>query len=427
MNSITFFLRAPKLKDKRPIYFSYRIDRNKKFAYPTGLKIEAKYWNAKKYRVRDSLRAELKNEINQFLEKLEKDAYQAMYKLANEKQAINGENLKYILDSLLHPERLEELNQPKTLHEFIDSYLKKAETKVNPKTGKKITYNTVRKYHQFVNELKNYEAIYKIQLDFDNIDLEFYENFIDMLQKKGQAKNNIGKHIKTLKTILNDATDKGINTNLKYKSPRFKSFSENSDAIYLNEAELQKLYKLDLSNYSKLEKVRDLFLIGCWTGLRFGDFSTIKPEYINEGFLHIEQHKTLGKVVIPLHSIVIEILEKYEGILPKPISNQKFNDYLKELGKLAEINEPVYKSITKGGQRISTKYKKWELITSHSARRSFASNLYKSGFPAKSIMQITGHKTESSFMKYLKLSPDEHAKLLQLHWQKSGAFLKVAE
>jgi integrase len=190
---------------------------------------------------------------------------------------------------------------------------------------------------------------------------------------------------------------------------------------------LQKIYSLDLSQKPQLEKVRDLFIIAAWTGLRFGDFTSIKPEFIKGDFLHIEQHKTLGKVTIPVHPIVLEILNKYKGILPPEISNQKFNEDLKKIGQLAELTEPVYKTITKGGVRISTKYKKWELITSHSGRRSFASNLYKSGFPAKSIMKITGHKTEEAFYKYIKLTPDEHAKLLQQHWLQQGAFMKVAK
>ncbi len=426
MANLKFKLRSGDPKKRQLIYVVYHMGKDA-FKYSTKIKVLPAHWNKSKERLRDKLNVEGKNEINSFLDTLIEKANKKIIDYQTSNKEINKKNLKNIFDEILSPEPEREEQNPLTFWDFINSYLEKVQDKVNPKTGKTVCYQTTRKYYQCANELKNYEKIHHTILNFDSIDLEFYENFVDMLRKKNQSNNNIGKHIKTLKSLLNEATEKGINTNLKYKSHRFKAFTETADAIYLNEAELQKLYKLDLSNYSKLEKVRDLFLIGCYSGLRFGDFNTIKPELIKDGFLHIEQHKTQGKIIIPLHRIVIEILEKYEGILPKPISNQKFNDYLKELGKLAEINEPVYKSITKGGQRISTKYKKWELITSHSARRSFASNLYKSGFPAKSIMQITGHKTESSFMKYLKLSPDEHAKLLQLHWQKNGAFLKAAE
>jgi len=427
MKQITFFLRSPNLKSKRPIYLSYRFNRNDKFVYPLPIQIESKYWNPKKYRVRDTLAAELKNTINIFLENLENEAYIQIAALVNDKKEITKPALKNILDNYLHPERIKPEEKPQNLHEFIQDYIKRSETKVNPNSGKQLSYYTIRKYYQFYEELKDYEKKFKITLDFDDIDLEFYENFIDMLREKNKANNTIGKHTKVFKAILNEATEKGINTNLKFRSKRFKAFSETGDAIYLNENELQKIYSLDLSKNTKLEKVRDLFIVGSWTGLRFGDFTSIKPEFIIGNFLHIEQHKTLGKITIPLHPIVLEILNKYKGHLPKAISNQKFNEYLKEIGKLAELTEPVYKTITRGGKRISTKYKKWELITTHTARRAFSSNLYKSGFPAKSIMQITGHQTDTSFMKYLKLTPDEHAKLLQQHWQQQGAFLKVAK
>jgi integrase len=113
--------------------------------------------------------------------------------------------------------------------------------------------------------------------------------------------------------------------------------------------------------------------------------------------------------------------------LPKSISNQKTNDYLKELGKLEDkkgkkllhsLNTIVSKSFTKGGVRVIENYQKWELLSSHTARRSFATNEYLAGTPTITIMAITGHKTEKAFLKYIKLTPNEHAKLLKLHWLK---------
>ena len=98
---------------------------------------------------------------------------------------------------------------------------------------------------------------------------------------------------------------------------------------------------------------------------------------------------------------------------------------MKEVCKIAEINDRVLKSITKGGKKQTTMHEKWELVSSHTARRSFATNLYNSGFPAVSIMQITGHRTESAFLKYIKVSKEEHAKMLMTHWQKNGNLLKV--
>jgi integrase len=111
--------------------------------------------------------------------------------------------------------------------------------------------------------------------------------------------------------------------------------------------------------------------------------------------------------------------------LPKALTNQKFNVYIKEVAKLAKIKDLTHKAITKGGTNVSKQFEKHELVTSHTARRSFATNLYKSGFPAISIMKITGHKTETAFLKYIKVTPEEHAKLLYMHWIKQDQHLQV--
>ena len=110
------------------------------------------------------------------------------------------------------------------------------------------------------------------------------------------------------------------------------------------------------------------------------------------------------------------ILEKYDGKLPEKLKNQPFNRAIKKVCKKAKIKTEETKSITKGGIRQTERLKKWKMVSSHTARRSFATNLYKSGFPAISIMAVTGHRTERAFLKYIKVTPEEHAELLQEHW-----------
>ena len=197
----------------------------------------------------------------------------------------------------------------------------------------------------------------------------------------------------------------------------------------MNESELNTLFELDLNMNPRLEKIRDLFLVGCWTGLRFSDFTGIKKENIDGEFIEVETQKTGEVVVIPIHRQVEAIMKRYKGktlnSLPKPISNQKMNEYLKELGQLAGFNETVSESITKGGIKQTVNHPKWELITTHTARRSFATNQYLAGFPSTSIMKITGHRTESSFMKYIKVTPREHANQLRDLWRKNTPF-KIA-
>ena len=134
----------------------------------------------------------------------------------------------------------------------------------------------------------------------------------------------------------------------------------------------------------------------------------------------IRQQKTDNPVKIPIHPVFRRIWDSYGGQLPLVISNQKFNDHIKTVCQRAGITETVLKSITRGGKRQTTAYEKWQLVSSHTARRSFATNLYRQGFPSIGIMSITGHKTETAFLKYIKVGKEEHAEMLLRHWQKSA-------
>jgi len=266
-------------------------------------------------------------------------------------------------------------------------------------------------------------------IDFNSIDLFFYNRYTEYLIKELKlSTNTVGKNIQVIKLILNEAVEIGVSKNIAYKSKRFLTVREKSDSINLSKKELQEIETLDLSSDKTLQNVRDLFLIGCYTGLRYSDYSTIKPEYFNNGYLEITQTKTGAPVVIPLHEVIIKILDKNKGLLPKSISIQKNNDYLKDIGKkIDSLKTEFVKSITKEGFNQRTIYQKWELITSHTARRSFATNEFLAGTPTLTIMAITGHKTEKSFLRYIKLTSSEHAKLLKGHWEerKTKAALTV--
>jgi integrase len=174
---------------------------------------------------------------------------------------------------------------------------------------------------------------------------------------------------------------------------------------------------MNLKTQPRLDRVRDLFIIGCYTGLRFSDLKQLKDENLtdNRTRIRIRTEKTGELVIIPLHPFVKAILRKHNGIPPEALTNQKMNDYLKEIGEWAGIDETVVLHFTKGGQRVTETYKKYQLITTHTARRSFATNAYLQDVPTISIMKITGHRTEKSFMKYIKISQEDNANKLINH------------
>jgi integrase len=333
--------------------------------------------------------------------------------------------LNSTIDKFQHPEKYKE--RPTTLFSFIQTFIDAAPHRIIPKTGRPASYKMIREYTRTFYYLEGFCKHKGREYDFKDIDLDFYDDFMRFLTSKNLALNTIGKKIQTLKIFLNNATDKGVNKNLKFKSSRFASLSEDSDNIYLNEQELQLMLEKDLSQIPKLETVRDMFLIGCWTGLRYNDWSQVRTENIKNGFIELNQAKTGNKVIIPLHPTVQFILEKYNGNLPTPISNQKFNQYLKEVAEKVKFKEAVTKQITRGGKKESTIYHKWQLVKTHTARRSFATNAYKAGVPSITIMSMTGHRTESSFLKYIKVTLQEHAEKMKNIWLENGTHLKIAK
>lgn len=425
MANATFYLRKGNDKIEQPIYLRYRITPEIDFKFPIKIKALPKHWDYEKERIKNVIAVPERQIINEYLNELAQAVENYKVRTIAKRETITVKSLREFLNEYLTPTNAHE----KTLFGFIGAYIEESKTRVNAKTGKKLSRFPIVAYGTLLSNLKEFSKEKRKQVDFGTIDLDFYTDFTEFLSKKGLAVNTIAKKITTLKAILNIATDKGINKNLAYKSKRFTAITEESDNIYLNETELLKIADLDLTGNKRLERVKDLFLLGAYTGLRFGDFTRITSANIVEvdevEQIQIHQSKTSAKVHIPLHPIAKEILERNGGKAPQAITNQKMNDYLKEVGQMAGLFETVSKTITKGGKQISANRHKWELLSTHTARRSFATNLYKTGFPAQSIMKITGHKTEKAFLKYIKVTGEENANMLALHWKRHTK-LKIA-
>lgn len=420
MATVRFFTRTIK-KDKNssvPLWVRVKSGRKIDLTCKADVLIKVDNWSNDTQLVKQRSDYIFKSNLNDKLAGLRKAIETGLNETHQDE--MNAKWLTTTIDKHWHPEKYKT-----TLFNFIQSFIDKAKTKPITKTGRPVSYKTYREYEVSFEYLKKYAKQIKKEPDFKDIDLNFYDKYIQFLQatvkpnkdpdiKQKIAVNTIGKKIRVLKQFLNAAKEEGKNPFEAYWSKNFVATFEESESIYLNESELNTLYKIKLTDAK--DRVRDIFLVGCWTGCRFSDIAQITPESISGGFIYLKQYKTGKKVVIPLHPIVTAILNKYGGKLPGLISNQKFNEALKEIAKEAKINEPTHKAMTRGGVKTSLASPKYKLVTTHTARRSFATNLYKSGFPSISIMAITGHVTEKSFLKYIKLTPEEHAKKLQDHW-----------
>lgn len=416
MANVKFIIRKSDVDELQSIYVSCRFGRNEKLLYATPLKTEPMFWDADRMRVKVSRYCSYTDSVNTALSSLSSKIDGFIVKTAGEGGRIGKEPLREMLDLHFGKKKASE-----DFHEFFKYYIDLCDTRLNcHRGGQTISYKGKREYARTLYYIEEYERSRRVRLDFCDIDLDFYEDFVSFLETLNLSTNTIGNKITFLKALMEAAYKRGLTDNIRYKS--FRSISEPSDSVALDEEELSRVARCNLRRHPRLEKVRDIFLVCCWTGLRFSDISRLgKVNIIDGKFINIRQSKTDKPVVIPIHPVVSEIWERYGNGLPRVISNQKFNEYVKSVCKAARIRTSVQKSITKGGKRTTTVYEKWQLVSSHTARRSFASNLYRSGFPSISIMQITGHKTETAFLKYIKVSREEHANLLAEHWRRRSA------
>lgn len=357
MATVKFYLTRPKSDKPTAIFFlmnygAYTIlpDGKKKYLplkYYTNETILPERWDTKVGApIAPTARNHRMNageyrELKAALDNIEVTAKDVLRRLENDGIQPTNELLTKELDKIFKGyKEIEPDRDVKDLLCFVKSFIEKTDKKPN----------TVKGYKQTAREIEGYIALTGKRLQFENVDLDFYLSFVEYLTNKGYSPNTVGARIKDLKMFMNEAYERNLHTNMDFKKKRFSKPKEETYSVYLNSDELKKIYKCDLSDEPRLDRVRDLFLIGCCTGLRFSDLSLLSSDNIDnvESVITIKTVKTGRTVVIPLHAIVRQILQKYDNELPRVPSNQKFNDYIKEIAKKAEINEPILLQRTKG-------------------------------------------------------------------------------
>jgi len=413
MANVRFVLEYPNKEIETKILLITRFN-NKRIVYYLPVKVYPKYWDKSRQRVRNVAAAKDKSSINSLLNDLENKVSAFYDECVVKGVSISKTNLKKFLDDYFAPINEEE----KSFFGFIDKVIEAYEIKINPNTGRPITKGTIKSLKGTKAVLELFEAA-KYKLTFEAITLDFYYDLIAWCNSKNYATNNTGKHIKNLKTFMGEAVEQSLTNNMAFKGKRFIVLKEEVDNIYLTVDELKKMYALDLSDKPQHERARDLFLIGAFTGLRVSDFNDLKPENIilrsNTHMLKVDTKKTGQKVIIPLHPIVVEILEKNGSKPPTTMADQTINYKIKEVGEMAEIKDIESTAKSKGGIKENKHVPKYELIKTHTARRSFCTNAYLAGVPVIDIMAISTHTTESSFMKYIKVTKEQQADRMAQH------------
>ena len=413
MAEINLNLRDPSADKETPINVVVRYT-NQRLVYSSGKRILPKHWdvaNQKARKTRDCPYAELLNSSLRSMTQII-HAEIEVYLKEHDQSYPDLKELKRLLD--LRFDRI--AKEPKrNLFEFIDwfsyDYAPKKQIVTNTETSLTST-NTIKTYTTTLRLLKVF-AKEQGNFDFKDINMDWYFKFTDWCNRvKNYNPSTIGKHIKVIKCWLRKAEEEGLHHTTFYKNRDFRKPSYLSETVYLNTAELKLLYDLDLSGRSELDRIRDLFLIGAWTGLRFSDFNRLTDEHIQEGFIRIKTTKTSSLAVIPINKVLASILAKYHDGLPCGYTNQYINRQVKILCKMAKIDSHEEKVQFVNGKKEVSIVHKWQLISTHTARRSFATNLYGI-VPNNTIMAITTHKTESAFLRYLRKSNQEHAEILK--------------
>lgn len=416
MASVSFFIRGKAENKECNIYVKFKannIDTRVPIPY---LKCYPKDWGKGKCKSAQKKMPNDTETINVRLNKLHAEILTRY----NEDQPET--NIKEWLKLIITPNSIQETQAQtysENVIEFFDTYMEvKAPT---------VTISTLKKANVVKNLLIRYEEYRKDKaktfkyLKFKDLDNNFRINFEKYCKAENYQISTIYKNLKFLKMVCKVAESYNIEVNKSVVNWVFeidKATKNNPKSVYLTFDELDKIEQTEMP-HDYLDNARDWLLIACFTGQRVSDYLNFSSSMITideDGTHYIEftQKKTGAKMRLPLLSKVLEILDKRSGEFPRKISEQKFNAYIKEVCKIAGIDEIIYHGKTgkiKGKTRkVFAEYPKYELVTSHIGRKSFASNFYGK-IPTTHILVFTGHTTEKQLLTYIGKSEVEKSKL----------------
>lgn len=355
-----------------------------------------KYWSEDhfKKRPKDINIINKQVEVNTELNKIENHILIAFEE--TDPSLINKEWLKLQLKLYYNPSQ-NKAEIPVTLIEYIDYYIdyRKNELKAT----------SITKYNVIKHKLERMQEQRKKPILIKEINDSFKNEFVSYQKSKGYAQNTIHRELTFIKTFCKHARFLGVKTHPQLDTLKIEK--EKAEKIYLSFSELEKIEEKKFDK-EHLDNARDWLIISCYTGQRISDFLRFTKNMIRvengKSLLEFTQKKTGKVMTVPLHDKVLQILEKRNGDFPRSISDQRYNDYIKVVCEKAKINDKLQGGIqqkTKNGMRkVSGKYQKWKLVTSHIGRRSFATNFYGK-IPTTYLIYITGHSSEAMFLNYI--------------------------
>ncbi len=419
MATLSYYTRPSKADKSALIYLLFNYGRGNRFRKSTGIQLsDVEHWNEKDQKVRSTTKEPMHARHNTFLRNLKNVLLEEYEKCQLRNEAFSNKDAERVLlefnnTSLREPKKAKQLS----LNEYIDKYIQYLPSK-RTKKGSLLKAGTIKSHLNALTFFKNYQEIHGIIL-FKEINEQLYHEVVSHAEKNELSKNYIGKLIARFKEFLNWLKESKEVKLPNYKADKWIVLKEDADTIYLTTNELDKIEEVNLNGYNPYYKrVRDLFIIGAYSGLRVSDYNklTYKHIFIHEGtkYFRVWSQKTEEEVIIPVHHKVEAILKRNGG-LPESVPDQKINEIMKEIGELAGIDNKVIIRKTIGGKLTTKQQPKYELIQNHTGRRSFCTNAYLSGLDTLAIMSVSGHRTEKMFMKYIKVTKQQYAKRIAQH------------
>lgn len=401
MNRVKFHLRGNKTTD--PTIRMTLMHNGKKFVYGTGKQIPEKLWDKKGMR---ASRAYAKHGLlNRYLNNLENYLIRTMEHFEGINVKPSNAQIKNKLEQLIFERNINQGKKSVEITPYITEYIEKRKKENDLASG------TLQGYDQLESRWKEFPLAYG--LSFDELDIEILKEFRNFLKKYGYAQSQREKIQRKLITILRYAeTASKIVVSSDYKLDYWRvKVPKDSVKITMTNEEIKQIRDHDFDFGSELDKVRDRWIIGFATGQRYSDFKSINKENIRQingkYFLEVIQKKT-GKIVnIPLYEDVKSIFEKYNGYPPE-FNDQSFNKLIKEVAKEIGFDSEVTRILQiSPKEKKVTKHMKWELVTSHICRRSFATNSSLKGISMGYLMEITGHAKAQTFIDYINLKQSD--------------------
>ncbi len=382
---------------------------SKRIEFTTGYRIDAEKWDTDKQRVRNGCTNKLKqsaSEINASLLGYYTEVQEIFKKFEVEEIMPTPEQIKEAFNALHKP--IEEVkprkSTPNAFYKVFDEFVRDCGRQND------WTDSTYEKFAAVKNHLMNFRD----GLTFDFFDEKGLNDYVTYLRDVKEMRNStIGKQLSFLKWFLRWAFKKGLHQNNAYDSYKPKLKSTQKKIIFLTWEELNKLREFEIPAAKQaLDRVRDVFLFQCFTGLRYSDVFNLRRSDIKGDHIEVTTVKTSDSLIIELNKHNKAILDKYKDVsfeddkvLPV-ITNQKMNDYLKELAELAGIDEPVRQTYYRGNERIDEVTPKYALLGTHASRRTFICNALVLGIPPQVVMKWTVHSDYKAMKPYIDIADD---------------------